>query len=585
MKMKPRFKKYAFTLCALLTLLFFTPGGAAWAAFSGGSGVSYDPYIITTAAELDAVHDYLSDYFVLGNDIDLTAYLAPGGAGHSKWGASGWLPFGSSFNIFGFDGRGHVITGLWIDRSFTDNVGLFSSIGGTIKNLGIEIASAGIRANNHVGGLVGECSGSIENCYVTSNVSGKSRVGGMVGQLYGAITNSYATGNVFGSGRGSDSAVGGLAGYQSSGGSIRYSYATGNVYGYNYVGGLVGEQHGSIENCYVTGNVASSGGVNAGGLAGYQGDNTSIRNSFRYANLTVNGSIRPENNPNGIHGGTVTAAWLMTKATYTANDWLFSDSATTGPWYWDARGFPKLNMGKEKFPFRFLPGIIEVPSGGGEVDSEDGTVTLTAGGTVTIPGAGTRITLTAGTRINHATGSIFLPANETAAVETSNNTAIEISGGLTLDKEGRIVLLPDDANAVVTAHNGTIIKFSVGSTIKSEGAAAMGAAGISQVFAADEGYITTIVVGPDGGSITYDGNPIPQRLSGGATITISPEGALTVTNNVETVTLKVRFQGRPTQESAANIEKLTVKWIKGDAVIPQEETVTDQNGEAEITLP
>ena len=50
------------------------------------------------------------------------------------------------------------------------------------------------------------------------------------------------------------------------------------------------------------------------------------------------------------------------------------------------------------------------------------------------------------------------------------------------------------------------------------------------------------------------------------------------------LTLKVRFQGRTAPE--ANIENLTVKWIKGNDVMGDGETVTtSEKGEASITLP
>ena len=52
--------------------------------FGGGTGISGDPYKIEDAADLDAVRNNLSAYYELANDIDLTAYLASGGAGYAK---------------------------------------------------------------------------------------------------------------------------------------------------------------------------------------------------------------------------------------------------------------------------------------------------------------------------------------------------------------------------------------------------------------------------------------------------------------------------------------------------------------------
>jgi len=200
----------------------------------------------------------------------------------------------------------------------------------------------------------------IESSYSTGDVSGKNYIGGLMGyQDYGNTKNSYSTGDVSG-----NNSLGGLVGHQNSG-IIANSYATGNTNGNDNIGGLVGECYNNkIENCFTTGNV--SGNDNVGGLMGchydynnYDGE-IRISNNYRYQLATRNGVVIPaaSNDINGIHGGTKTAAELMTKTTYTGNSWLFNDSTpTTGPWYWDNRGFPKLNIGTENFPFGFNPGV------------------------------------------------------------------------------------------------------------------------------------------------------------------------------------------------------------------------------------
>jgi Synergist-CTERM protein sorting domain-containing protein len=66
-------------------------------------------------------------------------------------------------------------------------------------------------------------------------------------------------------------------------------------------------------------------------------------------------------------------------------------------------------------------------------------------------------------------------------------------------------------------------------------------------------------------------------------ISFTTEGcAVTVIDGV--ATLKASFQGRP-DSGDANIEKLTVKWISGNAVIAEETVTTNHNGEADITIP
>jgi len=109
-------KRFTLLLFAFSLLLPF----AAAAQFSGGNGTPSNPYIITTAAELDAVRNDLTANYKLGNNIDLTAYLSPAGAGYAQWGDDGWAPLGSYYfpgTPFSgsFDGDGYAITGLWIN--------------------------------------------------------------------------------------------------------------------------------------------------------------------------------------------------------------------------------------------------------------------------------------------------------------------------------------------------------------------------------------------------------------------------------------------------------------------------------------
>jgi hypothetical protein len=96
-----------------------TPGGGkAFAAvsFVGGAGTVDDPYQIATADQLDEVKNHLDVgvYFKLTADIDLVGY--------------NWQPIGADSNN-GFkgnvEGNGFKIKNLTIDRTTTDNVGLF----------------------------------------------------------------------------------------------------------------------------------------------------------------------------------------------------------------------------------------------------------------------------------------------------------------------------------------------------------------------------------------------------------------------------------------------------------------------------
>jgi hypothetical protein len=152
---------------------------------------SFDGTHIYTQANLNKVRNNLSGNYMLMNDIA----LSDNGAGYDD---SGWQPIGTQSNKFTgtFNGNGHKITGLWIDRADTNYVGLFGfTNGATIKNLGVEISSRGVKGYGAVGGIAGQMyNSSITNSYSTGSVSGNSgNVGGIVGvNSAGSITNNAA---------------------------------------------------------------------------------------------------------------------------------------------------------------------------------------------------------------------------------------------------------------------------------------------------------------------------------------------------------------------------------------------------------
>ena len=74
---------------------------------------------------------------------------------------------------------------------------------------------------------------------------GNDYVGGLVGDNQGTVSNSYAIGSVIG-----EWYVGGLVGNTDSVGIVSNSYAKGSVTGYSFVGGLVGSNWGNVNNSF-----------------------------------------------------------------------------------------------------------------------------------------------------------------------------------------------------------------------------------------------------------------------------------------------------------------------------------------------
>ena len=168
---------------------------------------------------------------------------------------AGWMPISSSSTPFTttFDGNGHQIRNLYINRSNTDYIGLFAAISGEsaqLRNIGLTGELMQVLGDYYVGGLVGYAgsSATISQSYVSGIITGDRYVGGLAGTLdtNSTIRNSFATGTVSGNVR-----IGGLAGYL-NGSSIVNSFAAGYVRGVGYYGGIGGAVFfGSfIENSY-----------------------------------------------------------------------------------------------------------------------------------------------------------------------------------------------------------------------------------------------------------------------------------------------------------------------------------------------
>ena len=197
-------------------------------------------------------------------DFDNSGSYASGAVNTAWTTGSGWGPIGDSFDAT-FDGNGHTISNLYINRIDTYGVGLFSwnAADGVIRNIGLVDVDVSGKGG---GGLTGSNLGSISHSYATGNVSAnETAIGGLVGSNQGLITLSHATASVSGA---DHSAAGGLVG-RNDRGTIRSSYAAGSVSGGSPVGGLAGYHWGGrIISSYATGSVEARNTGTAGGLVG-----------------------------------------------------------------------------------------------------------------------------------------------------------------------------------------------------------------------------------------------------------------------------------------------------------------------------
>ena len=229
-----------------------------------------------TTGDLQGMNGNTAANYVLGSDIVATAT--------SNWnGGAGFTPIAEFAGTF--DGLGHTITNLSINRPGVAGTGLFGTAAASavIQNVGLVGGSTVGAADT--GALLGKgTTGSIHNSYATGSVSGAAGTGGLVGSLTtGSITNSYATGNVSSN---NGAGVGGLIGSLTTG-DILNSYATGDVSGAAGTGGLVGSKTtGAIAFSYATGNVSGNAAAGVGGLVG---SNTAGNITYSYATGNVSG--------------------------------------------------------------------------------------------------------------------------------------------------------------------------------------------------------------------------------------------------------------------------------------------------------
>ncbi len=157
-------------------------------------------------------------------------------------GLTAWTPIGSKDARFDgtFDGQGHSISGLYINRPEADFQGLFGYIGsaGTVSRT--EVTGSYIQGRNYVGGMTGYSQGTLTACSYSGTVIGYDYpLGGVAGRNDGTVSCCYATGKVHGT-------------------------------GYDpYVGGVVSRNYGTISSCYSTASLSADHSGYIGGVASY----------------------------------------------------------------------------------------------------------------------------------------------------------------------------------------------------------------------------------------------------------------------------------------------------------------------------
>lgn len=237
-----------------------------------GSGTPVDPYFISTADDLNEFKDIVNGgdndaWGVLTQNIDLSQLTDE--AERENWTPIGYSPSEdkSSAYIGTFNGQGHEITNLQINRPEESNIGFFGyvSTGGVITDLSI---SGTVVGYSYVGGIVGwNNDGTISNCSNTGTVTGAgSNTGGIAGENNGTVEECRNFGEVNGF-----EEVGGIAGVSRNGSSVINCANSGTLNGTGEnIGGVTGYTDDILVNCMNSGTVTGSGTARyVGGIIGY----------------------------------------------------------------------------------------------------------------------------------------------------------------------------------------------------------------------------------------------------------------------------------------------------------------------------
>lgn len=274
--------------------------GSLFQTQNGSSGpITYK--VITDVSALQNMNADLSGRYALGADIDASATR--------NWNSgAGFAPVGNNSSAFSgsFEGLGHVVSGLSINRPSENYVGLFGYANGAIMIGNVSLSNASIIGNNSVGALVGAAnSTTINHADANGTIIGNDSVGGLLGYAsYSLVTASFATGVVTGSGShvgglagnvdnlsavsdsyaegrvSGSSHVGGLIGYLGANSTATYVYSTSDVTGGAYVGGLVGYNDGAVVQSYATGKLSGGSSADTGGLIGYNSASGTLDRSY-----------------------------------------------------------------------------------------------------------------------------------------------------------------------------------------------------------------------------------------------------------------------------------------------------------------
>ncbi len=263
-----------------------------------GEGTTGNPYLIDSLDDLIWLSVNTNAWN--GNILQIADIDA---SETQSWvGGNGFIPIGKEGDAFlgSYNGQGFTISGLYINRSDTENVGLWGYTDGA-EITDVNLTNVVIRGSVQVGALVGTTTYStvVSGCSSSGSVEGASIIGGLIGSSYTtSIIDCHTDGSVE-SRTTNGWTVGGLVGAHRLNGTMVGCYSEATVSGGSQVGGLIGKTNNSslstVAKCHCTGDVTGTGEF-AGGLIGYSEDYTYLTDSY------CTGSVTGVSNVGGLAG-------------------------------------------------------------------------------------------------------------------------------------------------------------------------------------------------------------------------------------------------------------------------------------------
>ncbi len=340
---------------------------------SVGDGSAGSPYEIASLNNL---------YWITASDVEVPSpnqvtrwaayYIQTAGidaSTTSTWNSgAGWVAIGNSTNKFSgsYNGQGYTLNNLYINNSTNTYNGLFGYT--NVASLS-NIKLIDIDFNTSTGNLSGLCceffGGTMSSCSVTGSLTASGYCGGVCCDIGSSaiVEKCSFTGDITANGL----LVGGIiAQSNTSTNIIKECWTAGNIYGASttstYVGGIVGYDRATVQNCYSTAKVFKNGtSSSVGGVVGYAHNSTkpTITNCYSTGPLkSVIGSgtvtaatgvfwdSQTSNVSSATYGTAKTTSEMKTSSTFIDAGWDFStlwardDSKNGGYPYLQFQSFP-----------------------------------------------------------------------------------------------------------------------------------------------------------------------------------------------------------------------------------------------------